>query len=198
MNTLKLRVLLFVYAETLVMFMILPERPKDGAAIEILLDDVFGAIRQNKASYAYRDENHPEPGLFFIARCGERLVGTIRFWPVSLGHSATPTLLLGPLGVAPDMRNYGIGRGLILRGHMMAEQMGYKLLLLVGDEAYYSRFGYVPASPHGLVMAGEDPTRLLVHELGNDALQGASGQVQAGDCLRPGVIGSGITHQASC
>ena len=180
------------------MLMILPERPQDETAIGTLLDDVFGTTRHKKASYAYRVENPPVPGLSFSARCGERLVGTIRFWPISLGHSPTPTLLLGPLGVAPDMRNYGIGRGLILRGHMMAEQMGYKLLLLVGDEAYYSRFGYEPASPHGLVMAGEDPTRLLVHELGNDALQGASGQVQVGDCLRPGVIGSEITNQASC
>ena len=180
------------------MFMILPERPKDGAAIEILLDDVFGANRHNKASYAYRDENPSVPGLAFSARCGERLVGTIRFWPISLGHSDIPTLLLGPLGVAPDMQNYGIGRRLIFRGHMMAEEMGYKLVLLVGEETYYSRFGYVPASPHGLVVAGEDPSRLLVHELYTGALQGASGQVRTGDCLRPGVIASGITHQASC
>ena len=185
------------YAKTLVMLMIVPERPKDGAAIGTLLDDVFGATRHNKASYAYRVENPPVPGLSFSALSGERLVGTIRFWPIFLSHSATPTLLLGPLGVAPDMQNYSIGRGLILRGHMMAEETGYKLLLLVGEEAYYSRFGYVPASPYGLVMPDEDPTRLLVHELGNRALQGASGQVQAGDCLRPGAIGSRITHQAS-
>ena len=180
------------------MLTILPERQKDGAAIETLLDNVFGATRHEKASYAYRVENPPVPGLSFSARCGEKLVGTIRFWSTSLGYSATPTLLLGPLGVAPDMQNFGIGRCLILRGHMMAEEMGYKLLLLVGEEDYYSRFGYVPASPHGLVMAGEDPNRLLVHELGNKALQGASGQIRAGACLRPSVIGSGITHQASC
>jgi predicted N-acetyltransferase YhbS len=197
METLRPCVLLF-YAEFLLMLMILPERPKDGAAIGILLDEVFGATRHKKASYAYRVENPPVPGLSFSARCGERLVGTIRFWPISIGHSATPALLLGPLGVAPDMQNYGIGRSLILRGHMMAEEMGYKVLLLVGEEDYYSRFGYVPASPHGLVMAGEDPTRLLMHELSNDALQGASGQVQAVDCLRLGVIGPGIPYQASC
>jgi len=180
------------------MFMILPERPKDGAAIETLLDNVFGATRHNKASYAFRDELPPVSGLSFVARCGEKVVGTIRFWPISLGHSTTPALLLGPLGVAPDMQNYGIGRGLVFRGHMMAEEMGYKLVLLVGEEAYYSRFGYVPASPHGLLMEGEEPSRLLVHELHTDALQGASGQVRAGDCLRPDVIGSGVTHQASC
>jgi len=197
METLRPCVLLF-YAEFLLMLMILPERPKDGAAIGILLDEVFGATRHKKASYAYRVENPPVPGLSFSARCGERLVGTIRFWPISLGHSDTPALLLGPLGVAPDMQNYGIGRGLIFRGHMMAEEMGYKLVFLVGEEAYYSRFGYVPASPHRLVMAGEDPSRLLVHELDTDALQGASGQVRAGDCLRPGVIGLGVRQQASC
>jgi predicted N-acetyltransferase YhbS len=121
--------------------MISPERSKDVAAIGTLFDDVFGATRHNKAFYTYRDENPPVLELSFSACCGERLVGTIRFWPISLGHSDTPALLLGPLGVALDMQNYGIGRGLIFRGHMMAQEMGYKLILLVGEKTHYSRFG---------------------------------------------------------
>ena len=180
------------------MFVILQERLKDRNAIEILLDDVFGATRQKKASYAYRDETLPIQGLSFSAHCNERLVGTIRFWPISIGHSETSALLLGPLGVAPDMQNFGIGRSLISQGHMMAAEMGYKLVLLVGEAAYYGQFGYVSASSHGLFMKGENPTRLLVCELGKGALKEASGDVQAGDCPRLGVRGSGVACQANC
>ena len=180
------------------MFIILPERSKDREVIEALLDDVFGDTRQHKASYAYRDKNPPIQGLSFTAYYNERLVGTIRFWPIFLGLRKTAALLLGPLGVASDMQNFGIGRSLISQGHMMAAEMGYKLVLLVGEEAYYGRFGYVSASSHGLSMQGENPTRLMVRELDKGALQEASGNVQAVDCARPSVTGSGIAYQASC
>jgi predicted N-acetyltransferase YhbS len=179
------------------MFLILPERPQDDAAIQTLLDNAFGSQRHAKASYAFRQDGPPVPGLSFSARSGNRLIGCIRFWPLIVGDLATPTLLLGPLGVAPEMRNYGIGRGLVCRGHLMARQLGYKLVLLVGEEKYYGRFGYQPAQPHGLVMAGEDPARLLVHELAPGALQGVSGELQAGDCLRPGGLNMAPTNQAS-
>ena len=191
------KVLLFVYVETPVMFIILEERSKDKVAIEFLLDDVFGATRHDKASYAFRVESHPVPGLSFSAHCGERLVGTIRFWLISLGHKKTPALLMGPLGVAPDMRGYGVGRNLIFQGHIKAAEMGHELVLLVGAKAYYSRFGYVPARPHGLVMPGEDPTRLLVCELRKNALKDASGTLQGGEHPQPCVIGSKIVNQAS-
>lgn len=170
------------------MFMILPERPKDHAAIETLLNHAFGDDRYAKASYAFRQNSPAVEGLSFSARCGNRLVGTIRFWPVNIGDGATPALLLGPLGVAPEMRNFGIGRGLITRGHREAKELGYKLVLLVGEEAYYRRFGYAPARPHGLVMPGEDPSRLMVHELVSGSLLGISGDLTTGDCLRPGLV----------
>ena len=178
------------------MFLILPERPDDAAAIETLLDTVFDPQRHAKASYAFRQECPTVAELSFTAHCGNRLVGTIRFWPLIIGDNATPTLLLGPLGVAPETRNYGIGRGLVCRGHMMARDLGYKLVLLVGEEKYYSRFGYKPAQPYGLVMPGEDPARLMVRELEAGALHGVSGAVQAGDCLRPGIMSAEITQPA--
>ncbi|MBT4932811.1 MAG: N-acetyltransferase [Rhodospirillaceae bacterium] len=179
------------------MFLILPERPDDEAAIEPLLDDAFGAGRHDKASYAFRQDGPAVAGLSFVARCGNRLVGSIRFWPLLVGDTPIASLLLGPLGVAPEMRNYGIGRGLVCRGHMMASALGYKLVFLVGEEKYYSRFGYNPAQPHGLTMPGEDPARLMVHELEDAALKGVSGPLQSGGCLRSGHLNAQLTSQAS-
>jgi len=179
------------------MFVILKERSRDKAAIEALLDNVFGVARHNKASYAYRAASLPVQGLSFSAHSNERLVGTIRFWPISISVNKTPALLMGPLGVATDMRGYGIGRNLIFQGHIKAAEMGHKLILLVGEEAYYKRFGYVPARLHGLVMPGENPDRLLVCELRKNALQGVSGTLQASEYPQSAVTGSWAVHQAN-
>jgi predicted N-acetyltransferase YhbS len=48
---------------------------------------------------------------------------------------------------------------------------------LVGDAAFYRRFGFAPAAPLGITMPEEAPGRLLVKELVPDALAGVSGAI---------------------
>ena len=79
----------------------------------------------------------------------------------------------------------------------MAKEKGYKLILLVGELSYYSRFNYISASPFGLTMKDEDPARLLVHELEFEALNGISGQLQPAEHFRPNMIKKVIMQQAS-
>ena len=167
------------------MFNILPERKKDAPQIEALLDQVFGETRHTKASYAFRRPAPPIPDLCLVARDGEYIVGTLRFWPVKIGSPAIPALLLGPIGVSPDRQKQGIGRALIARGHLLGQFLGYKIVLLVGDVNYYCRFGYSPASAQGITMANEAPERLLVHELRAGSLNGVSGDILACDGTQP-------------
>jgi len=165
------------------MFKILPERPQDTNQIEILLDQVFGPDRHNKASYAYRTSVAPIPEMCLVARDGDLIVGTLRFWPVMIGDE--PALLLGPVGVSPDRQKTGIGRALIARGHFLGRLGGHKIVLLVGDNNYYCRFGYVPAAGLGIIMPGEAPERLLVHELFAGSLVGISGEISIAGCSQP-------------
>jgi predicted N-acetyltransferase YhbS len=59
-----------------------------------------------------------------------------------------------------------------------AKGQGDRLVLLVGDEAYYSRSGFKRVRPGQIIMPGPvDPMRLLVCELAEGALQLASGKV---------------------
>ena len=67
------------------MYKILRERPADAGDIEQLLDLAFGPDRLAKTSYRYRDGVAPVSALSWIARDGERLVGTIRYWPIQVG-----------------------------------------------------------------------------------------------------------------
>jgi len=159
------------------MITITGQLPEDLRAIDRILDKAFGPGREDKTSYAYRRDIAPVDGLSFVARDEDGIVGTIRFWPVVIGEDATPALLLGPLGVAPNRQSAGIGKALINHGHRTAKKLGHSLVLLVGDRGYYKRFGYSSASAHAVSMPGEGPSRLLARELTPGALDGVSGSI---------------------
>ena len=173
------------------MFEIAAERPEDAATIDHLLDHAFGPDRHAKVSYRYREGVDPERRLCLVARDDNgRIVGSIRHWPVAIGAAATPALQHGPLAVAPERQSRGIGRALMGRSLEMAAAAGHRIVLLVGDPAYYRRFGFQPAPPE-IVMPGERPERLLIAVLAPGALEGVSGTVRPaevetgfGGCLR--------------
>ncbi|MBI3452705.1 MAG: N-acetyltransferase [Rhodospirillales bacterium] len=160
------------------MFDITTERPHDAAPIESLLDRAFGSDRLAKVSYRYRDGVAPDPWLRLVARRGAEIVGSIRYWPVMIaGAGETPALLLGPLAVEAKNRGLGIGRGLVRQSLDMAAWARHRVVVLVGEPAYYAPFGFRPA-PAGIVMPGEDPARLQAHALVPGALDGLHGVVR--------------------
>ena len=53
-------------------------------------------------------------------------------------------LVLSPLSVHPDYFKQGIGTKLIFEGCNHALDNGYKAVFLCGDNAYYSKFGFIP------------------------------------------------------
>jgi predicted N-acetyltransferase YhbS len=160
-------------------FQIKPEPAALAGAVERLYDDVFGPARFHKASYQYRDGVRAVAELSWIALEGDRLVGAIRYWPILVGETGHPALLLGPLAIAPDKAGKGIGRALMFKTLEIAAQLGHDLVLLVGDVDYYKRFGFVPATPHGFVMPGETrPDRLQVAPLKDDVLGRIAGELR--------------------
>ncbi len=174
------------------MFTLSHERPHDAAAIDDLLDRAFGPQRFAKTSYRYREGVDPLAYLGLVALREERLVGTIRYWPVVVGggqeaagrgvagqelENVARVVLLGPLATDPDLRGSGIGMSLMGRSLRLAAAAGHGVAILVGDLDYYARAGFVPAAPFGLVMPGENPDRLLVRGLRSGALAETSGAV---------------------
>jgi predicted N-acetyltransferase YhbS len=143
------------------MFHITTERPSDGPDIEELLDAAFGgASRHSKRSYHYRQNVDADRYLRLVARADSdnRLLGTIRYWPVSV--AGNKALLLGPVAARPELKGKGIGKSLIWRSLDMAAWANHRLVLLVGDFAYYGQFGFGPATDDGLTMPGERQDRL--------------------------------------
>ena len=140
------------------MFTIRPEQPSDSADIEDLLDRAFGPDRRRKTSYRFRDGVAPLAELSFVAIAeADKLVGSVRYWPILAGSA--PALLLGPLAIEPALQGRGIGRALVFQSLDVATQVGHRLVFLVGDPAYYERFGFDPV-PGGIVMPNESSKRL--------------------------------------
>ena len=157
------------------MISIRKERPPDAAAREALLDEAFGNRRWRKSSQRLRDGRSPAEGLAFVATDGKRVIGTARLWSLICGTGES-ALLLGPVAVAADSRNRGIGAALVRRAITAAGRLGHRAIVLVGDAPYYSRFGFSAEKTAGLRMPGPfERHRLLALELEPGALDGARG-----------------------
>jgi len=156
---------------------ILPETPDDAGAIERLHERTFGPGRFAKTAYRLREQAAHRLEVSFTARIGTLLVGSVWLSPVRIGE--TKALLLGPLTVEPAFRERGVGQALIERALKEAKAKGHRLVILVGDEAYYGKCGFKRV-PHGrATMPGPvDPARLLVAELEEGAFDGVSGPIR--------------------
>jgi predicted N-acetyltransferase YhbS len=156
---------------------ILAETPNDAQAIERLHERTFGPGRFVLSAYRLREHVDHLFDLSFTARIGTLLVGSVRQLPVCIGD--TPALLLGPLTVEPPFRDRGVGRALLERALNEAKARGHRLVLLVGDEAYYSRVGFKVVPKGQASMPGPvDYSRLLVAELVEGAFTDVSGAIR--------------------
>jgi predicted N-acetyltransferase YhbS len=141
------------------------EKIADVAAREALLDEAYGAARFAKTSERLREGRLPACGLSLVAAERGQMIGTVRLWNVTAGPGRE-ALLLGPLAVHPAQRNRGIGTALMRRAIARARLAGHGAILLVGDAAYYGRFGFSAAPTAELWMPGRyDRDRLLALEL---------------------------------
>ena len=156
---------------------ILPETTDDALAIDRLHERTFGPGRFARTTYRVRERTPHLLSLSFTARIGTLLVGSVRQLPVCIGE--TRALLLGPLTVEPPFRGRGVGRALLDRALKDARTKGHSLVLLVGDEAYYSRVGFKAVPKGRVTMPGPvDYSRLLVAELVEGAFDNVSGAIQ--------------------
>ena len=153
-----------------------PLTQADLPQIEKLDERAFGPGRFTRTAYRLREGVGPVPALSFVARVGKFLVGANIITPITCGGA--PALLLGPLTVEPAFRSRGIGERLIRQSLDAARAQGHRLVVLVGDEPYYSRFGFKRVPMGRILLPGPvDPARVLYCELMDGAFEGVKGPV---------------------
>ncbi|MFK7898909.1 MAG: GNAT family N-acetyltransferase [Myxococcota bacterium] len=86
---------------------------------------------------------------------------------------------LAPIGVFPAQQGKGVGSALMDEAIRRAQAMGWSAIFLLGDPAYYARFGFVLAAPLGLRYESEvfDPG-FQVLELTPNALEDLRGYIE--------------------
>ncbi|MDK3074760.1 N-acetyltransferase [Sedimentitalea sp. JM2-8] len=81
------------------------------------------------------------PGVLSVVACdGTDLIGHAAFTRCSV--AGTPVALLGPVAVAPARQDKGLGGALIRQGLDDLGQAGVAQVMVLGDPAYYGRFGF--------------------------------------------------------
>jgi predicted N-acetyltransferase YhbS len=158
------------------------ERPGDAALADGLIERAFGPGRYAKAAERLREGSSPVRELSFIAWRGERAVGCVRLWPIAIGE--TQALLLGPFAVEEAERSAGVGAALIARACEAAAVAGHKVVLLVGDLAYFGAMGF--ARTRDVRMPGPvDPGRVLACALTPGATDDLAGDVRNASPSQP-------------
>jgi len=125
-----------------------------------------------------RSSNGYIPELALVAGEDDKLVGHIMLTKTYIvnGNSKFETLLLAPLSVVLEYRNKGIGAQLINESFRLAQDMGYTSIFLVGDPAYYHRFGFKSSVHFGITQIHNIPEENVMGcELIPTALRGISG-----------------------
>jgi len=127
--------------------MIRPESPEDHEAIRLIHERAF----ENKleAELVDRLRANGNLGASLVAVSEESVVGHIAFSPVTLA-GAPDGWGMAPLAVLPEHQRQGFGSALIEAGISLARERGVAWMVVLGDPAYYPRFGFIPASEFGL------------------------------------------------
>jgi len=145
-------------------FPIRPERAADDDTILALQMAAFGPGAAARAAFRVREQAPHDAALSFVLTGEEAILASVRQTHVQVGEDAG--LLLGPLVVAPEHKNRGMGRALVRHALDAARAAGERFVILVGDRPYYAPLGFTECVGRAVRMPGPvDPARLLVAEL---------------------------------
>ncbi|MGO4726353.1 MULTISPECIES: GNAT family N-acetyltransferase [unclassified Inquilinus] len=121
------------------------EAPPDFEAIRVLVAEAFGGRpysnrREHLLVDALRDAGAMTLALVAEDRGG--VVGHVAFSPVRIDGRLQGWYGLGPLAVLPDRQGEGIGQALVRAGLARLAPLGARGCVLLGDPAFYGRFGF--------------------------------------------------------
>ena len=119
--------------------------------------------------------------LSVVATLDQRVVGHVAFSSVTLHapDSVSTALALAPVAVAPDLQKQGIGSALIRWSLDKCLRMGHSVVIVLGEPAYYGRFGFTPASRFGIECPfPAPPEAFMVLELSPGAASQCRGTVR--------------------
>jgi putative acetyltransferase len=117
------------------------ETPADVAAIRAVNEAAFGGAQEADLVDALRHDG--DLLLSLVADAGDVVAGHVAFSRMQVGGD--PAVALAPVAVLPAQQRRGIGTALIGEGLRRLGQSGETLVFVLGEPAYYGRFGFAAA-----------------------------------------------------
>jgi putative acetyltransferase len=160
-------------------FRIRDETTADAAAVRQVIVAAFKS--RIEADLVDRLRAHGKIAAALVATLGNAVAGHIMLTDVALRGTGLPPrgAALAPLAVRPAMQRRGIGSDLARAAIARAREVGYGFMVVLGDPAYYRRFGFAAGAALGLACEFDAPLEaFMAMELSPGALAGARGLVQ--------------------
>ncbi len=149
------------------------EHPDDVAAVRDLNRRAFGQDQESNIVDALRANGAAL--LSLVATVNDQVVGHIMYSPLSIGGNVMG-VALGPMAVLPERQRQGIGSKLIEAGNRKLKNAGCPFIIVVGHANYYPRFGFRPASEHGIKCEWDVPDDVfMLLVLDQAKMKGVSG-----------------------
>ena len=144
------------------------EEEKDYLEVENLVRDAFWNIYRPGALEHYIVHNLREDSSFikdlaYVIEKDDEIIGHINysFGKLNLEQndekiSAEDAVVLGPIAIKPECQKQGYGSKLIRHTLKIAEEKDIPFIIVIGDENYYSRFGFECGSKYNLFLENTD------------------------------------------
>ena len=150
-----------------------PERHEDHVAIGNVISAAFAGKPYADGDEAELVEKLRRANALSVSSVAEvqgAVVGQVAFSTARESGGAPGWYALGPVAVLPDHQRVGIGSKLIRDGLRLITESGANGCILVGDPAYYTRFGFRLSPSNAPV--GEPAEFFMVKLLGHQQPSG--------------------------
>ena len=124
------------------------ETPADYGKISAVIENAFGQKAEALLVDRLRESADYIKELSIVAETNGIILGHVLLSPVPVVNKEgrSTVLALAPISVDGAHQSRGIGGKLIHHALNKAKAQGYGAVIVLGDTAYYSRFGFTPAS----------------------------------------------------
>lgn len=123
------------------------ESPSDIEAIHAVTIAAFKDAPHTAHTEQFIVDALRKSGALFLSLVAEQagsIVGHVAVSPVTVSDGSSHWYGLGPISVIPELQGQGIGSLLMKEALQRLQDKGAAGCVLLGDPAYYSRFGFKP------------------------------------------------------
>lgn len=169
-------------------------RGRDSVDIFRALQSAFGMeegqeiVELVKALF---NDRTAQPLLSLVAASNEEILGHVLFTKAEIAglDESVSARLLAPLGVRSDHQRTGVGSALVSEGLRKLGAERVDLVFVLGDPAYYGKFGFTAALPQGLMpphdLSNAYQDAWMFTSLDSQTHVGVHGHVQCADAISP-------------